>query len=71
MQWKQKNKIFSILGSKEKSLENFTCDLDVPRLIMLYEDEAWRIQSSHTPKIFRLMTKTTILIQQSNRNPNP
>ena len=41
MQQKQKKKIyiFTILGSKEKSLENFTFDLDVPKSIPLGEDE--------------------------------
>ena len=43
MQWKQKKKkkkhIFIILGSREKPLENFTFDLDVPKSIFLEEDE--------------------------------
>ena len=41
MQWKQKEKkhIFVNLGSKGKVLKNFTFDLDVPKSIILGEDE--------------------------------
>lgn len=40
-QWRQKKKkhIFNILGSREKTLKNFTLDLDVPKLIALDEDK--------------------------------
>ena len=36
---KKKNIFFTILGSREKPLENFTFDLDVPKSILLGEDE--------------------------------
>ena len=42
MQWKQKKKKkhnFTILESRGKSLENFTFDLDIPKSILLGEDE--------------------------------
>lgn len=40
MQQKEKKKnIFNILGSKGKSLENFTFDFDVPKSILLSKDE--------------------------------
>ena len=38
-----KNKLFSILGSKEKSLENFTFDFNIPKSILLGEGEAWMV----------------------------
>ena len=56
-----KIKIFTNLRSRDKALETFTFDLDVPKLILLGEDEAWRVRRSPTPKIFHSMTKTTIL----------
>lgn len=34
-----KNKIFNILGTREKSLESFSFDLDIPKSISLGEDE--------------------------------
>ena len=45
MQWKQKKKkhIFMNLGSKGKVLKNFTFDLDVPKSILLDENEEQRI----------------------------
>lgn len=36
---KGKKNIFNILGSKGKSLENFTFDFDVPKSILLSKDE--------------------------------
>lgn len=39
MQQKEKKNIFNILGSKGKSLENFTFDFDVPKSILLSKDE--------------------------------
>ena len=41
MQWPKKKKkhIFTILGSREKPLENFNFDLDVPKSIPLGENE--------------------------------
>ena len=37
---KKKKHIFNILGSRRKTLENFTFDLDVLKSIPLGEDEA-------------------------------
>ena len=60
-----KIKIFNKIGTREKPLEKFTSDLDVPKSIPLDENEEWRIWKSRAPKIFRLMTWTTILALQS------
>ena len=36
---KARNNVFNILGSRLKGWENFTFDLDIPKLIPLSEDE--------------------------------
>ena len=60
-----KNQNFTNKGSREKPLQNFTFNLDVPKSIPLSEDEEQRIWKSYTPKIFHSMTWTTILAHQS------
>ena len=49
MQHKQNQYIFTILGSSGKPLENFTFYLDVPKSILLREDEEQRIWKSCFP----------------------
>ena len=69
IQWKQrKTHIFTILGSKGKPLENFTFDLDVPKLILLGEHEEQWIWKSHT---HLLMTQTTPLDDSSHDLDTP
>ena len=60
MQRKQKQNCNKI-ETREKPLENFNFDLDVPKSISLGEDEKQRIWKSRTTKIFLPMTQTMIL----------
>ena len=62
---KSKYHIFTNVGPREKPLENFSFDLDVPKSIPLDADEKQRIWMSRTPKIFHPITQTMILTFQS------
>ena len=64
MQRKQKQN-FNKIGTREKPLENFNFDLDVPKSISLREYEEQRIWKSLTVKIFLPMNRTMILALQS------